>query len=104
MQVGFENMLPQSIQFITALAANIDAGTHTKEIVRYSGSVNDPRSRLVQTAVKGGSDFEILMEGYGAGDAFNILVSRGYLKGGWVDADTWEGEVNDTAVETYRAG
>ena len=102
--MAFEDLLPQSAEFITALAKNIDDGSHGKEIVRYSGSVNDPRSRLVQTADGDGEAFEILMEGYGAGDAFNILIGRGFIQGGWIDADTWQGEIDDSAVEAYRAG
>ena len=102
--MAFDNLPPQSQEFINTLVANIEAGTHVANVTRFSGDVNDPRSRLVQKAAQGGDDFVLYMEGYGAGDALNRVIAKGFLKGGWVSADTWEGEVDDSALEEYRKG
>jgi hypothetical protein len=102
--VAFDILPPQSQEFIKALAGNIEAGTHLPQVTRYSGDSTDPRSRLVQKAVPGGQDYVILMEGYGAGDALNRVIAKGYLKGSWISADTWEGEVDPSALEEYRKG
>jgi len=102
--VAFDNLPPQSQEFIKALAGNVEAGTHLSEVTRFSGDVSDPRSRMVQKAVPGGEDHVILMEGYGAGDALNRVIAKGYLKGGWISADTWQGEVDESALEELRKG
>lgn len=102
--MAFDILPPQSQEFIKTLAGNIEAGTHVAQVTRYSGDSTDPRSRLVQKAIEGGQDHVIVMEGYGAGDALNRVIAKGYLKGGWVSADTWQGEVDDSALEEYRKG
>jgi hypothetical protein len=102
--VAFDTLIPQSREYITALAGNIAAGTHTTEIRRLSGSVNDPRARIVQKATAGNQDFTLYLEGYGSGEALLRLVAKGYLKGEWSDVDTWDGTVEDLAVTEFNAG
>lgn len=99
----FDNLPDRPKEYITALAGNVANGTHTTKLLRSSGSVNDPRSRVVQTAVEGGEDFTIYLEGYGAGEAFNRIIAKGYMSGGWLDADVWEGEVDASAVEEFKS-
>lgn len=103
MSVAFEDLHPQSRQFIQALSAHIHDGTHSSNIIRYSGDTSDPRSRIIQKSLGTEPDHIIYMEGYSAGDSFNRLIGRGLIKGGWVSADTWEGTVEPSAVETYSA-
>ncbi len=102
--MAFEDLHPKSKEYIEGLANNVVAGTHKVDVIRYSGSIEDPRSRIVQPAVGKGEDFVILMEGYSAGDAFNRLIVKGLLQGTWVSSDTWEGTVTDTAIEAAKAG
>jgi hypothetical protein len=102
--VAFEDLTPQSKEYITALAANVDGGTHTPNIVRYSGNIEDPRSRIVQKSAGTEPDYMIVLEGFGAGESFQRLVVKNLLKGGWVSPDTWEGVVDDSAMAAYRAG
>lgn len=102
--MAFDDLHPVSKQYIEAMAANIEAGTHTADIIRYSGTVTEPRARIVQAAAGGGEGFTIWLEGYASGDAFNRLIAKGFIKGGWADAEVWEGAVEDSALETYRAG
>lgn len=103
--MAFEELHPQSKEFISALAANVDAGTHTPNIVRFSGSTEDPRSRIVQKSAGSAPDFVIMMEGYAAGDSFQRLIVKQLLKGEWLGGgETWEGAVQDSAMEQYRAG
>jgi hypothetical protein len=100
--MAFDDLHPLSREYIEALAGNLDAGTHANTVIRYSGSGEDPRSRIVQPATGGGDDFTLFMEGYSAGDAFQRLVARGYLKGSWVSPDTWEGTIEDSALTDFR--
>jgi hypothetical protein len=102
--MAFEDLHRLSREYILALTTNIDAGTHTADIVRYSGSIEDPRSRIVQAGANGGPPHEIILEGYSAGDAFQRLIVKGLIKGSWVSSDTWEGVVDESALEAYRAG
>ncbi|MFN2115089.1 MAG: hypothetical protein ACK2T6_05200 [Anaerolineae bacterium] len=90
-------------EYITVLTANVVNGTHTPKIVRSSGSINDPRSRVTQEAVEGGEPFVIFLEGYGAGEAFNRIIAKGYMTGGWLDADVWEGQIDPSAIEEYKS-
>jgi hypothetical protein len=101
--MAFDNLPDRPKEYITVLTSNVINGTHTTKIVRTSGSINDPRSRVTQKAVGDGEDFTIFLEGYGAGEAFNRIIAKGYMSGGWADADTWEGEIEDTAVEEYKS-
>lgn len=102
--MAFDNLPPQSQEFIKTLAGNMEAGTHTATVTRFSGDVSDPRSRLVQKGAPGNDDYVMVMEGYGAGDALNRVIAKGYLKGGWISADTWEGEIDESALEELRKG
>jgi hypothetical protein len=102
--MSFEDLHPKSKEYIEALTTNVIAGTHKPDVIRYSGDVSDPRSRIVQPPIGSGEEFIILMEGYSAGDAFNRLIVKGLLQGSWVTSDTWEGTVTDTAIETAKAG
>jgi hypothetical protein len=103
--MAFEDLTPQSREFITALASRVADGTHAPEIVRYSGNISDPRSRIVQKGAAGNEDYVMFLEGYSAGDSFQRLIVKGLLKGGWVEGgEVWEGAVDESAVEAYRAG
>jgi hypothetical protein len=102
--MAFEDLHPLSKQYIDNLAAHVVDGTHGTAIVRYSGSIEDARSRIVQTSAGSEPDNTIFMEGYSAGDAFQRLVVKGFLKGGWISSDTWEGVIDESALEAYRAG
>jgi hypothetical protein len=102
--VAFDNLIPQSREYITTLAGNVIAGTHTNKITRLSGSVNDPRARIVQKATPGNTDYTLFLEGYGSGEAVQRLVVKGYLTGEWADVDTWEGTVEDSAITEMQAG
>jgi len=99
-----EELKPQAREYLVALAGNVEAGTHGRQFVRYSGTGEDPRSRIVQPAVAGGEDFTIWLEGYSAGDALMRLVASGLVKGGWADSDTWRGEIDESGLEVVRAG
>jgi len=101
--MAFEDMPPRSQTYINALTANVIAGTHKAEFSRFSGDVSDTRSRIVQPSAGSEPEFVLYMEGYGAGDDFMRLVVKGFLEGGWVTSDTWEGKVTEKAVETYKA-
>jgi ABC-type taurine transport system ATPase subunit len=102
--MAFEDLHPLSKQYIEDLASHVVNGTHTKDIVRYSGSTEDPRSRIVQATAGTEPDYVIYMEGFSAGDALQRLVVQGFIKGSWVSSDTWEGTVEDSALDAYRAG
>jgi hypothetical protein len=102
--VAFDNLIPQSRDYITALAGNVAAGTHSNKFTWRSGSVNDPRARIVQKATAGNEDFTLFLEGYGSGEAVQRLIVKGFLTQQWTDVDTWEGEVQDSAVTELQAG
>lgn len=102
--MAYEDLHPQSKEYIDALVANIEAGTHTAKIIRYSGSSDDPRSKIVQKSAGAAPDHVIFLEGFASGDSFQRLVGRGMIKGSWATPDTWEGAVEDSTLEAYRAG
>ncbi len=93
-----------SFAYIMALAGNVEAGTHSTEVTRYSGSINDPRARIVQKSTGEAEDHTIFLEGYASGDAFQRLIARGFITGEWADPDTWQGTVDETALTEYRGG
>lgn len=100
----FEALHPLSKEYIETLCGNVEAGTHTTKVVRLSGSINDARARIVQRSVGSAEDLTIFLEGYSSGDAFQRLIARGFLKGEWVDPDTWEGTVEESALTEFRGG
>ncbi len=102
--MAFEDLHPRAKEYMDSLASRVLAGTHTDQIVRFSGDINDPRARIVQTSAGSEEDNVIFMEGYASGDAFNRLVVKGYLQGSWVSADTWEGKIDETGIAAYQAG
>jgi hypothetical protein len=101
--MAFDELHPLSKEYIEALAGNLDAGTHGNQITRFSGSTEDPRSRIVQKSAGDAEDYTHWLEGYSAGDAFQRLVAKGYLKGSWISPDTWEGTIEDSALTEYRS-
>jgi hypothetical protein len=102
--VAFDTLIPQSREYITALAGNVVAGTHTPNFHWHSGSVNDPRARIIQKATPGNTDFTLFLEGYGSGEAVQRLIVKGYLTQQWVDVDSWDGVVQDSAISEIQAG
>jgi hypothetical protein len=102
--MAFEELTPLSKQYIEDLASHVEAGTHTAEISQVSGNLEDRRSRIVQTSAGTEPAYTLFLEGFSAGDAIQRLIVKGYLKGGWVNADTWSGVVDDSALAAYRAG
>lgn len=102
--MAFDTLIPQSREYITALAGNIVAGTHTNEITWHSGSVNDPRARIVQKATGGNDDFTLYLEGYGSGEAIQRLIVKQFLTQEWSGPDSWDGVIQDSAVTEMKAG
>lgn len=98
------NLTPLSKQYIEDLSSHVVAGTHTPEITRYSGSLEDARARLVLKATKGNPDYTLFLDGFSAEDAMQRLIVKGLLKGGWESADTWSGTVDESALAAMRAG
>jgi hypothetical protein len=103
-EMPFDELPELAQEYITTLATNVVNGTHTPTVTRYSGDINDPRARLVQEATGDNEDYTIYLEGYASGEAFQRVIAKGYLKGGWADADTWQGEVDETAISQIKAG
>ena len=101
--MSFDELHPLSREYIEALCGNVEAGTHSPNVLRLSGDVNDPRARIVQKSAGAAEDHTIFLEGYASGDAFQRLIARGYLKGQWTDPDTWEGTVDESAMEQFKA-
>lgn len=102
--MAFEDLHPRAKEYMDSLASRVVAGTHKSKVTRFSGDINDNRSRIIQPSAGSEEDNIIFMEGYAAGDAFNRLVVKGYLKGSWISADTWEGEIDESGVAAYQAG
>jgi hypothetical protein len=102
--MAFDDLQPLSRQYISDLAGNVVNGTHTAQIVRYSGSLEDARSRIVQASAGTAPEHTIYLEGFASGDAFQRLVVKGLLSGSWTSAEVWEGSVQDAALEAFRAG
>ena len=100
--MAFDDLRPLAKDYITQLAGNVVNGTHEATILRTTGGINDMRDRVVQKASTGGEDHMIFFESYSSGDAFQILIVRGYIKGEWLDPNSWQGEVLDHALEEYR--
>ena len=97
------DVLPEPAKgYITQLAGNLANGTHTADVTRFSGTVNDPRARIVQKAVEGGEDFTLYLEGYAAGEAFQRILVKGFMTGDWLDSETWEGKIDQSAVDEYN--
>ncbi len=101
--MAFDELHPLSKEYIETLCSNVEAGTHTTKVTRLSGSINDPRARMVQEG-SSAEDLIIYLEGYASGDAFQRLIARGFLKGEWVDPDIWEGEVDESALTEHKGG
>ena len=102
--MAFDNLIPQSREYITVLAGNVVAGTHTNTIAWHSGSVNDPRARIIQKATPGNTDFTLFLEGYGSGEAVQRLIVKGFLTQQWTDVNSWDGTVQDSAITELQAG
>jgi hypothetical protein len=102
--MAFEDLKPMSKQFIEDLVSHVEAGTHTTDITRFSGDLEDRRARIVQKSAGTEPDYTLFMEGFSAGDAFQYLIVKGLVKGEWVSADTWSGKVDDSAIAAYQAG
>jgi hypothetical protein len=101
--MAFDDLRPLARDYITQLAGNVVGGTHTADITRSSGGINDMRDRLVQKSAGQAEDHIIYFESYSSGDAFQTLIVRGYIKGEWLDPNTWQGAVQDSALEQYSA-
>ncbi len=99
--MAFDDLRPVAKDYITQLAGNVANGTHSATIIRSSGSVNDPRDRITQKSAGESPDHVIYFESYASGDAFQTLIVRGYIKGEWLDPDTWQGEVQEKALTEY---
>lgn len=100
----FDELHPLSKEYIETMCGNVEAGTHTNKVTRLSGSINDPRARIMQESAGDAEAHTIWLEGYASGDAFQRLIARGFLKGEWVDPDTWEGEIDESAMTEFKGG
>jgi hypothetical protein len=101
-KMAFDDLRPVAKDYITQLAGNVANGTHESKIIRVAGSVNDTRDRIIQKSTAGGEDHVIFFDSYASGDAFQTLIVKAYIKGQWVDPNTWEGDVLEHAVEEYK--